>query len=318
MYRNLTLIAIALFALYLEPRGLFAQACCSAGTPLLGSLELPATREGTWQFALSYDYNLLKDVVSGSRLLSENSRQRTVHSVLWETSYGITPLFSVSLLATAVQQERVVEVGETSAATLRTRGIGDAILLFKYALVPLTLPEQYEVTIGGGTKIPLGASTLGSQGVLIAADMQPGTGAWDGILWAYASQGFLPEIPLTLFLTASHRFTGTNDRYRSEEQGYKFGNETTLTAGAGYRTNELIDYSLLMRFRHVEPDQFGGVAIPNAGGTWLSVLLGMNVRMFDAITARFSLHVPLYRDLIGTQLTTTYRGTISLFYAIQR
>lgn len=318
MYKNLALIAIILCVGCLRSTTLFAQACCSAGTPLLGSLELPATPQGTWQFALSYDYNLLKDVISGSRLLSDNSRQRAVHSILWETSYGITPVFSVSLLATAVQQERVVEAGGPSGATLRTRGIGDAILLFKYALVPLTLPEQREVTIGGGTKIPLGASTLTSQGVLIPADMQPGTGAWDGILWAYASQGFLPEAPLTLFLSASRRFTGTNDRYRSSAQGYKFGDETILTVGAGYRTEERIDYSVLIRLRHVRADRFGGFAIPNTGGMWLSVLPGINVRMFDVVTARFSLQVPLYRDLRGTQLTTTYGGTISMFYTIQR
>jgi hypothetical protein len=147
--------------------------------------------------------------------------------------------------------------------------------------------------------------------------MQPGTGAWDGILWAYVSQGFLPQAPLTIFLTASHRFTGINDRYGSQQRGYKFGNETLVNVGGGYRTDE-VDVSIILRFRHVRADRFGGFEIPNTGGWWLSAQPGVNISTLENLSTRVALHVPLYRNLNGIQLTTTYGVTISLFYVLQR
>lgn len=205
-----------------------------------------------------------------------------------------------------------------SGSALRTRGLGDALVLFKYALIPLTIPSQQEVTIGVGGKIPFGASTLTSRGILIPADMQPGTGAWDGILWAHASQGFIPRAPLTLFVTASHRLTGTNERYVVDEQGYKFGNEMFLSVGAGYRTDDKMDYSLVFRYRRAGPDVFGDFEIPNTGGVWLSLLPGLNVDIVGGLTAHASVLIPLYRNLNGTQLTTTSTATISLFYTIKK
>ena len=167
MYTKLIAIATCITLSIVLPSRLVGQACCSAGTPLLGSLELPATPHNTWQFVLSYDFNVLKDVVAGTQRLAEGSRRRTTHSLLWETSYGITSTLSITLLATAVQQERVITAASTAASALRTRGVGDAVLLLKYALVPLTLPAQREITVGAGGKIPLGASTLSSDGVLL-------------------------------------------------------------------------------------------------------------------------------------------------------
>lgn len=310
-------LTIATFlTITLMPAEGWAQACCSAGTPFLGSLEFPATPERNWRFAFVYDYNTLRDVVSGTKQIFDNTRQRVTHSLMWETSYGITSRFSATVLITAVQQERKIAPETPTESVLRTRGLGDALLLFKYALVPLTLPSQQEVTIGIGGKIPLGVSTLTSRGVLIPADMQPSTGAWDGVLWGYASQGFIPWAPLTLFMTASHRFTGTNERYVTDQRGYKFGNETFLSAGGGYRTDDTMEYLLMVRYRQVEPDLFSGFEIPNTGGVWLSLLPGLNIHIEGGLTVHASVLIPIYRSLNGTQLTTTSAATLSLFYAI--
>ncbi|MGH2568566.1 MAG: hypothetical protein ACRDGA_09520 [Bacteroidota bacterium] len=318
MYKKRFTIAILLASLTLTSAKGLAQACCSAGTPLLGSLEFPSTPAGIWQLTLTYDYNVLRDVLSGTQTLVDDSRRRVTHSLLWETSYGISSLFSISILLTAVQQERAISPESQSESLLHTRGVGDAVALIKYALIPLTLPSQQEVTIGAGGKIPLGASTLTSHGVLLPADMQPGTGAWDGILWIYASQGFVPRVPLNLFVIASYRLTGTNERYGTDQQGYRFGNELVASVGGGYRTDSNVDYSLTLRYRRVVPDQFGGSEIPNTGGIWLSLLPGLNVTLSDDLTARSSALIPLYRNLNGTQLTTSYGATISLFYVLRK
>ncbi|MCZ6777010.1 MAG: hypothetical protein O7D34_11200 [Ignavibacteria bacterium] len=295
----------------------WAQACCSAGTPLLSSLELPSTARGNLQFALTYEYNALLDVLSGTRTLEDDTRRRVTHSVLLETSYGLSSTFSVSALLTLVQQERrIVSPFDGTESQLSARGIGDAVVLFKHSLVPLNIFSQLEVTIGGGAKIPLGSSTLTSGGILLPADMQPGTGAWDGILWAYGSKGFLPTLPLNIFATTSYRFTGVNDRFGGEHEGYKFGNEFIVSVGVGYRTDMLLDFSLHFRFRHTTPDQFGGSGIPNTGGDWFYLIPGINVKSSPNLTFRASGQLPVYRNLKGTQLTTSFTASLTIFYIL--
>ncbi len=294
-----------------------AQACCSAGTPLLSSLELPSTARGNLQFALTYEYNALRDVLSGTRTLEDDARRRVTHSVLLETSYGLSSTFSVSALLTLVQQERrIASPFDGTESQLSARGIGDAVVLVKHSLVPLNIFSQLEVTIGGGAKIPLGSSTLTSGGILLPADMQPGTGAWDGILWAYGSKGFLPTVPVNIFATASYRFTGTNDRFGVDHEAYEFGNEFIASIGAGYRTDMFLDFSLLARYRHTTPDEFGGSSIPNTGGDWFYIIPGINVKSKGNLTFRASGQLPVYRNLKGTQLTTSFTASLTIFYTL--
>ncbi len=301
-----------------NPQPLSAQACCSAGPPLLSTLEFSSAKYGSWLLAITYEFNHLNDLVSGSTELFEPSRRRAVHSGIVEFSYGVLKSISLSALLTVVQQERRVDVlAETpSEATLTTRGIGDAVVLVKYTIIPSTFPSQQEITIGIGGKIPFGSSTLTSNGILLPADMQPGTGSWDGIVWLYGSNGFMPHVPVDIFGNVSFRFTGTNKRYGSAQQGYRFGNEFLGTAGLSFKTESLLDFSLLFRARHVKADRFGDSEIPNTGGVWLSALPGVNVKLLDVLTLRTSVQIPVYRNLTGTQLTTTFTALVSIFYNI--
>jgi len=293
------------------------QACCSGGTPLLSSIELPATGVGTLQLALTYEYNALRDVLAGSTQLADDSRRRTTHAILLETNYGLTSFLSISLLLSAVRQGRFVQSPVSGAgSTLQLSGPGDAVLLLKHNLLDADILSQRQLSIGVGTKIPLGASTRTHNGILVPADMQPGTGAWDAVFWLYASQGFVPDLPLTVFATATYRLTGTNHRYGPQQEGYEFGNEFVGSLGAGFRTDTPFDLSLSFRVRNVTPDKFGGFQISNTGGTWITVLPGINLKLTESLIVRASGQFPLYRNLEGTQLTTSYTAGLTAFYTV--
>ncbi len=295
----------------------WSQACCSAGTPLLSSLELPSTSAGTLQLALTYEYNTLHDVLAGSSTLNDDSRRRTTHSLLLETSYGFTASFSASILLAMVQQERSIRPSlEGTESFLKTRGLGDAIVLLKYNLIQANIINQIDLSVGAGVKIPLGRSNLTADGILLPADMQPGTGAWDGILWGYVSQGFVPAPPLNVFASVSYRYTGSNARFGNNQEGYTFGNELVANVGAGFRTDASLDFSLVLRFRQTTSDRFAGSDIPNTGGLWLSAVPGVNVKVLDNLAVRVSGQIPLYRNLDGTQLTTSYTASATVFYTM--
>ncbi len=300
---------------------IYGQACCSAGTPILSALEISATPERAWQVALTYEYNFLQDVVAGTEQLDDGTRQRLSQSFLLETSYGFNRLFSISMLLSYIQQERKLNSAndENSDEKLITRGFGDAVILLKYNLLPITIASSRQISVGAGIKLPTGESGLRSNGILLPADMQPGTGARDGILWGYVFQGLTADSRYNIFANTTYRFTGTNDRFRLENtsiKGYKFGNEFVMTIGTAYRTRSLLDFSLLARYRHLVPDRFSGFDVSNTGGEWFYLVPGLNMN-FNQTSVRLSGQLPVYRDLNGIQLTTSYTASLSLFYVFQ-
>ena len=300
--------------LMLTPGAVWAQACCSAGVPLLGSLELPAVPVGNWQFALTYEMNALSDVVSGSVELDDDLRQRTVHLLMLEISRGLTRRWSVTALFSIIRQNRSIQSPfSPMASTLNTQGLGDGVILLKYSLLPLNMATQRELSLGVGPKLPLGRHDVRSaSGILLPADMQPGSGAWDAVAWAYFYQGFLPTTRLNLFGSVSTRITGVNDLQ------YKFGNEVVATTSTGWRTDGLFDWSLSLRWRFTAPDKRFDEEISNTGGQWLMLIPGVNLKMAKSWTLRLAARLPVYRRLNGTQLTTGYRLAVSLFYVITR
>jgi len=311
--KRLLLIPLLIFV-SINLRG---QACCSAGSPLLGSLEVSTVYSGELQVGLTYELNVLKDVYSGSTCLDDDFRKRTVNSFILEANYGISERFSVSTLFTFINQSRDISTYGNLSSNLNTSGLSDGIVLLKYNIIPLSIVHQLELSVGGGLKLPIGNSTLRSDEILIPADMQPGSGSWDGILWGYASKGFIPVIPLNVFLNVSYRANGNNNRFgETFQQGYSFGNELFINLGAGYRTDIFFDFTLMIRYRNTTKDNFDGAEVPNTSGNWLYLVPGINGKLSDHITARLSGQIPVYRNLSGTQLTTSYTASLGLFYNI--
>jgi hypothetical protein len=313
MKRVVLIIHLLLFA----STNLKGQACCSAGSPLLGSLAIASSADGNLQVGVMYEFNSLQDVYSGTERLDDDLRERNVNSFIIEANYGLSQKISLSALFTFINQNRNTSTYGNISSSLNTSGLSDGIILVKYNFIPLTLVDQIEFSIGAGLKLPIGNATLRSDGILIPADMQPGTGSWDGVLWGYFSKGFVPVIPLNIYINASYRFNGTNNRFgESFQQGYTFGNELFINLGAGYRTDTFFDFTLMFRYRNTQPDNFDEGVLPNTGGNWLYLVPGINGKISDRFTARLSGQIPLYRNLTGTQLTTTYTASLGLLYNI--
>ena len=290
-----------------------AQTCGCAEAPLMSSLDTPATAAGSWQFGLTYQYNSIDVVVSGSKELKDRFSERSSRTLLLETSYGFSPAWSVTAMIAAVEHERRNKAtgGASSDHVVRTRGVGDGLVLLKYNVTGLRTGSPRELTLGGGLKLPLGRTDLTSQGIILAEDMQPGTGSWDGIFWGYASQGSFPTATSDIFLSASYRLTGTSDRE------YRFGNEFITNIGVRHRPWSSFDYSLAVRYRRTEANRRSGSEIPNTGGKWIYFAPGLNVRLSDNLSLRFSGQIPIDRDLNGTQLTNSLTASVSLFYLLR-
>jgi len=160
-------------------------------------------------------------------------------------------------------------------------GIGDAVILLTWKLIG-DPSLRWELLAGIGPKIPLGKSDMRSSlGFRYNADLQPGSGAWDGVGWGLLSRSGLYRPTSNLSLRFIYRYTGTNNNYLGHSS-YRFGNELQLIAGISDQLNlgtQILDPSILLRFRM-------------AG------------------------EIPIYNYLEGIQLTSDFRITTGIYFRI--
>lgn len=310
----ISLTTILLFFL-ISNGNLKAQTCSCAGAPLLSSQSSGASSAGNLLFGFTYEYHDISDVYNGTTRLREETVSRSTQSTLFEISYGLTDRLSVSGTFSFVNKVRNTGLhlpggGETVTAN----GIGDGVIHLRYIIVQQSLWNRYQFSVGGGIKTPFGSTSLTNNGFAMNADMQPGTGAWDGVLWANTAVSLLPFSTANLSLIASYRQTGTNSRF-TDNDNYRFGNELILNLGVGNRLfTDKLSYQLSARYRSTSSDQLNGVTQVNTGGNWFSLIPAINYRLSEKITTSLSVRIPIQHNLSGTQPTTSYAISGSIFF----
>ncbi len=308
---------ILLFLLLLLTPLVYSQTCCSGGVPLSSNLGLPVGEAKTFQLAMTYDLNVLETLKTGSQRLADDSRSRKTHSGIFEVGYSFTDKFSIDGFFSFVRQERAInQFGNTNFSA--TDGIGDAVLLFKYK-VWATEGNKSVFQLGIGPKIPLGAADKTNEiGLTYNADLQPGSGAWDGVLFTQFSHVLGIRPSMSFLATSTYGIKGKNKNY-FEVQTYQFGNEFQLSLGLSDRMlvgKSIIDPAVLIQFRNQAPDQIDAVDLPSTGGNWIFVNPSLTYWLTPDISFNVGISLPVFSAITGTQVTPTYRFTTGVFYRI--
>lgn len=292
--------------------------CCSGGVPMSGNIGLPSSEKGTWQFTANYDLNVLETLKSGTETLDDRSRRRETHAALFEVGYSLSDKWSVDLFLSLVRQERTINQRGFSEDFVYTQGVGDGVLLVKYKLTP-------KFTAGLGMKLPIGASDrIRSNGTFLNADLQPGSGAWDQVLYlSYTSQlSFRPT--LTFSATGIHRFTGTNNNYFDNgisSSTYTFGDETQFIVALADRLtfgSIIIDPSLKLRYRKAGRDFFNDAEFPASGGDFVFVNPGLSYAINPKLSYQINVELPIFSRVTDTQLSPTVRFNVGFFVVLPR
>ncbi|MFV1979799.1 MAG: hypothetical protein ACC655_01485 [Rhodothermia bacterium] len=147
--------------------------------------------------------------------------------------------------------------------------------------------------------------------------MQPGTGAWDGFLAAYWSYSMLPRSTAAVFAVASYRFSGANERFTTTDR-YRFGNESSISAGVANKVGTKTAYSVALLFRSTGQDERNDAEIFNTGGRWVFVAPSIQYSLTSRTDIRFAGRYPIAQWLQGTQPSTSYAAAISLLYTFAR
>lgn len=296
-----------------------SQACCSGGVPISSNLGLASKEIGTLQLQMTYDYNTLRDLLAGSELLLDRSRVRNTHSLLLEASYDVSGAFSISTLTSYVRQERIIQTQVGGEDITINQGMGDAIVLLRYALLGNKKNIPFSIIIGLGPKIPLGnADHRDKRGIILPADLQPGTGAWDGIAWGYLAYQPVSLPNLTFTTNTTYRLTTANQRFNGQ-QSYRFGNEFQIQSGISYRLliqSLILDPMLIFQYRTVGADLVNGLLLDNTGGHWVYARGGININFSPNSALRLMADIPVYRNLVGTQLSTSFRASVTYYHKL--
>ncbi len=293
------------------------QTCCSGGIPLSNNIGLTFTEDNSLLFGLNYDFNNLNTLKNETETLGDNSRLRTTHSVLINVGYSFLKRWSIEGLFTWVNQRRIIsEFGSENLD--ESYGIGDAIVLLRYSILKNTA-KNWNFDVGFGAKIPFGSTTkTNDQGIVLNADLQPGSNAWDLVYLLGASKTFAFRPTMTFSTRIVYRQTGENDSY-FETSTYEFGNELQafLTITDQFLIKKtLINPGLSFKYRTAEKDQTLGFDIPNTGGDWLFVIPNFSVALFQNASFNLAAELPLYSKPDGIQLTPTYRLTTGFLFSL--
>ncbi len=282
-----------------------AQTCSCASVPLLGAMQLASPNNKQWFLATTYEYHDISELVAGtSTIPDETGRDRTSQSFVFEASRGLTEHWSFSTLFSAVGHRRSVNNFSANAS-----GLGDAIAMIKYSPKNISLYSDTAMYFGLGARLPLGANDVSRQGITLAEDMQPSTGAFAGIIWAYWARALNESKGARIYVSASHMQNGENDR------NYQFGHDSTLTFGGSYQTQTPWGFNLELIYRSAERDQRDSVDIPNTGGEWLDIAPAVQYHINESLAVSAAAKIPVARNLNDVlQFTTKYAFRLSLSY----
>lgn len=311
-------IYILLFLLIIHPKTQ-AQTCCSGGVPLSNNIGgLPISSKNTLQFSLNSDLNVLKTLKNGTTELDDNSRERKTVSILFKSTYSFTDKFFAEGLFSWVQQERLINQPAGYTDYDKTQGVGDAVLLFNYVYLS---SNRLKLVMGAGPKAPTGSSNLrGDDGITLNADLQPGSGAWDGIMLHRIQLTSKKRPSQTYFSNFTFRYTGTNNNYLGNE-AYRFGNEFQILSGIADQFligSTIFSLGVNARYRLAKQDKLNDEMLPSTGGKWLFVMPAVGWHIKQNLIISLITEVPLYAYVEGTQLSPTFRINGGVYYSFSK
>lgn len=282
-----------------------AQTCSCAAVPILGAMESASPKNNQWYLATTYQFHDISDLVAGSDSIPDaTGRDRTSQAFVVEISRGITEKWSASVLLSAVDHHREVNNFSADAS-----GVGDSLLMVKYAPRSISLYSDTTLSFGLGARVPMGEDEARQGGIVLAEDMQPSTGAFGYVGWAFWSKAFTDSKSTRIYASASHTRNTENRR------DYQFGHETTFSIGGSHQTQTPWGFNLELLYRQSQRDQRASVEIPNTGGKWLDVIPAVQYHLSETLALNASAKFPVARDLNDQiQFTTKYAYRLSLSY----
>jgi hypothetical protein len=308
-------LALLLSPLY-HVQSVLAQGCCSGSAPISANLGFSSAPKNTFQAAVTFDINNLSTLKDGERILTGSDRTRATYSTLLNLGYTFVPRFSVDVtLVPYVRQVREVVVNGVTSEFTTVEGMGDMVVLPKFLI---TSPDNANtrLLLAAGIKIPTGYSSIKVNSIEANPDLQPGSGAWDAIFWGNFYHSFQARPSLGFTSTINFRLTGANDQYLVTHI-YEFGDDfhwLNMISDQFVLRKLILTPSIGVRYRNISSTNIDLNQIDNTGGNWVTSVFGTALQIYQLPTVTIFAELPVYSNVTGIQLSTSYRLSFGLQY----
>ena len=322
MFRFLILILVLILSNNYQLEG---QTCCSGGVPTSSNLGLPPSSKNTLQFRFNYDLNTLNTQKTGRTKATTPQSFRRTHTAIFQVGYSFTDRLAMDIFLPFVRQERRSNVNDAEETT---SGLGDVVLLLKYKLWS-NEDDTSVLTIGAGPELPVGKTNFRNQfGNILLADLQPGSGSIDGMLWSQFTTSLKFRPSLSWLTQSTFKWNGQNDDFGTgnTETTYQFGNELQLVTGLSDRVllgKSLFDPALLIRYRKTFSDKSKPnttlqdlTKVSSTGGEWVFISPSLTYWFSPLWSMTAGVEFPLLSNIEGTQVSPSSRVNLGVFYRI--
>ena len=301
----------------LKPSLIQAQTCCSGGVPISNEIGLPQGQKGDAYILLSYDNNQLNNTYQESTEIENSSRSRSSETVLIQGTYSFTENSGIDVLIPYINQTRTFgSIAGTNDIT-ETKGIGDAVVLYKRQFLIDTLGANF-LSAFAGVKLPTGETNeTASDGRFIQADLQPGSGTIDQVALLQFSHSLAQRPVRKLLLNSSYINKTANTTYLGSDE-YKFGNVFQVSGGLSDQFllgNFITEPNLLIRYRNVINDELNGGELLNTGGSWVFADPTLSINLNETLTLIAKSSVPIHTNVRGEQVSPSFRFNIGVLLA---
>ncbi|SNT38310.1 hypothetical protein SAMN05421640_3674 [Ekhidna lutea] len=294
-----------------------SQTCCTGGTPLLGSYVFSSGTAQNWSIHGTFNHNSNNDLVSGEKELEDSFIKRRVSVAITQLDYGLSDNLIISLVAPYLFQEETVS-RQSNNTRYTNNGLGDISFWGRYQL----LGSNYDLAAAIGLKLPTGSTnTDDGNGLILPQSMQSGSGSVDiGI-----------NLQSTFYLRADRKYTISNQlAIKYNTQGRNFEAHPNYRFGTQYQALSAFSYQYIVStfvsnlflggvYQYREMDEFdGGFTNENTGGHWVNLMAGQTSAVNQKLDIGLNFILPVYRNLNGLQLSTTWQGSIIVSYKLLR
>jgi hypothetical protein len=279
-----------------------AQNCCAPAVPQQGVLGETVVLPYTLEIGIHYEVMRSKEI---NPLCCGNTRNKKAD---WEratltVSYGLLRRLSVGLIVPYEWKENSWDFGDMRIVKA-SDGVGDMTALLRFSLIPRDYVTYREFSLGLGLKMPTGATDrYDTEGLLLAEELQPGTGSWDYQMALSFYQGFEP-----VDFTISGNYIIT-----SQYDNYEFGNQFYYLLSSSYHLIPRLDISAALSGVVRDRDRDGGAIVENTGRHQIWLEPGVQYQlMTEFLRVQGFVAVPVYQQFDGTQLGGKYNLRFSV------
>lgn len=311
------MLAAGVFAAF--PLSALACSACGCSLDADWPSEGPQASQRAPQFELRFDYLNQNQLRVGSGTVNQASlalpsddeiQQRTRSRVLTPSlDYPIAEHWAVNLALPLIDRyHTTIAPGDTAISTSKTHGLGDARVLFRYALTP-----KGEAGLQIGLKLPTGRIhdnfSEGTQaGEAIDRGLQAGTGTTDLLLGAFhAGQlddklGYFGRVQLQTPLNARDDF--------------KPSAKLNLNLGLRYAINDVWSPQLQLNISHEGRESGANADRDNSGSLLAHLSPGFTAKVSKQTEVYGFVQLPVYQHVNGMQLEPKATATVGLRFGV--